>query len=281
MTLLSSELVTVVVVRARDCPVVSTHYPNPPHPPWPKTTSFLLPMSTLKQPPHDMPPSLSRLERGAPPPRSKSCVSCIKAKRRCDRELPRCARCANRQLACDYPRQATTPRPPDTDDAAGMEAGPALAAQSITEWSPADAWELTEQPQYFGHDPAFSIGLESLDNLDVALALPWADGEAPPALGASDAQPSLQLLNPPSFDVDAVTERMEHHLGYAIDQIKHAPRIMLLESRTPWCHFSLYSRAMPRAMQGEYQAHTGCREGPSLPSPEEIYATLETTRGHC
>lgn len=227
-----------------------------------------------------MPPSLSRLERGAPPPRSKSCVSCIKAKRRCDRGLPRCARCANRQLACDYPRAATT-RTPDTDGTAGTEADPTLGAPCTTEWSPATAWEPAGQPHYFGHDPAFSIRLESLDNLDAALGLPWADEEAPPPLGASEAYPSPQLLNPPSFDVDAVAERMEHHLGYAIDQIRHAPRTMLLESRTPWCHVSLYSRAMPLAMQGEYQAYTGYGEGPSLPPLEDIYATLETTREHC
>lgn len=99
--------------------------------------------------------------------------------------------------------------------------------------------------------------------------------------GANEAHPSPQLLNPPSFDVDAVAERMEHHLGYAIDQIRHTPRTMLLESRTPWCHVSLYSRAMPLAMQGEYHAYTGYGEGPSLPPLEDIYATLETTREHC
>jgi Fungal Zn(2)-Cys(6) binuclear cluster domain len=34
--------------------------------------------------------------------RQKSCHNCVKAKRRCDLAFPRCSRCVQKQLSCDY-----------------------------------------------------------------------------------------------------------------------------------------------------------------------------------
>ncbi|KAK0508713.1 hypothetical protein JMJ35_008989 [Cladonia borealis] len=36
------------------------------------------------------------------PPRRKSCLNCVKGKRRCDAAVPDCQRCASKGLACDY-----------------------------------------------------------------------------------------------------------------------------------------------------------------------------------
>ena len=36
------------------------------------------------------------------PPRRKSCLNCVKGKRRCDAAVPHCQRCASKGLACDY-----------------------------------------------------------------------------------------------------------------------------------------------------------------------------------
>ena len=36
------------------------------------------------------------------PPRRKSCLNCVKGKRRCDAAVPQCQRCASKGLACDY-----------------------------------------------------------------------------------------------------------------------------------------------------------------------------------
>lgn len=135
-----------------------------------------------------------------------------------------------------------------------METDQPLGTLCITQCPPSSVWELAEQPQCFGHDPLFGIAMESLDNWDVALDLPWADHDAHAPLGTSEARPSLQLLHLQSFDFEAVAAKMDRHFEYAIGQIKHAPRTMLLETRTPGCHVSLYARAMPRAMQGEHYA---------------------------
>lgn len=50
-----------------------------------------------------MSPPLSRLEREDPPPRRKSCLACVKSKRRCDQRFPACLRCAQRRISCNYP----------------------------------------------------------------------------------------------------------------------------------------------------------------------------------
>ncbi len=36
------------------------------------------------------------------PPRRKSCLNCVKGKRRCDAVVPQCQRCASKGLVCDY-----------------------------------------------------------------------------------------------------------------------------------------------------------------------------------
>ena len=36
------------------------------------------------------------------PPRRKSCLNCVKGKRKCDAAVPHCQRCASKGLACDY-----------------------------------------------------------------------------------------------------------------------------------------------------------------------------------
>lgn len=59
-----------------------------------------------------MSPPLSRLERGDPPPRRKSCLACVKSKRRCDQRFPACLRCAQRKISCDYPSQTARTRSP-------------------------------------------------------------------------------------------------------------------------------------------------------------------------
>ena len=35
-------------------------------------------------------------------PRRKSCLNCVKGKRRCDATVPQCQRCASRGLVCEY-----------------------------------------------------------------------------------------------------------------------------------------------------------------------------------
>ncbi|KAK0636681.1 hypothetical protein B0T17DRAFT_87297 [Bombardia bombarda] len=68
--------------------------------------------------------SLSVMERANPPPRRKSCASCIKAKRRCTLETPACQRCIQRKMDCRYLSGTNSkrrpPPPPCPPAAAGV-----------------------------------------------------------------------------------------------------------------------------------------------------------------
>lgn len=52
------------------------------------------------------------------------------------------------------------------------------------------------------------------------------------------------------YDVEWISSKMNNNLAYAIEMIKSAPSIMLLELQTPWSHKSLYKDELPRVMQG-------------------------------
>jgi hypothetical protein len=42
-------------------------------------------------------------------------------------------------------------------------------------------------------------------------------------------------------------------LQFALDEIKGAPALMIMETQTPWCHPLLYKDGMPKSMRGERQ----------------------------
>lgn len=68
---------------------------------------------------------------------------------------------------------------------------------------------------------------------------------------ASGAPPALPATPSRSFNLDAISAELDANLSYAVAEIKSAPRSMLLELQTPWCHACLYKEEMPRVMQGQ------------------------------
>ncbi|KOS20564.1 Peroxisome proliferation transcriptional regulator [Escovopsis weberi] len=62
--------------------------------------------------------------------RQKSCNTCVRGKRRCDKQTPRCGRCAAKNLDCTYrrPRQRQAAAPAATAAAAADTAGTAATA---------------------------------------------------------------------------------------------------------------------------------------------------------
>lgn len=85
--------------------------------------------------------------------------------------------------------------------------------------------------------PIYDDTLDLLDTLDIL-----------------QQQPST--LVPPSTRVfDAVPEIIANRLQWSIDEIRKAPKSMVLENQTPWCHPMVYKDEMPRSMQ---DAHACC-----------------------
>ena len=104
--------------------------------------------------------------------------------------------------------------------------------------------------------------------LDTLLDIPEIGAEDPLAeqfllplnfdpTGMLEVSPPLKAsvaLFPPPFDgVDAkalFSWAVRTRLQYAIDKIASAPRQMVEEIQTPWCHRHLYGEEMPRSVQG-------------------------------
>lgn len=198
--------------------------------------------------------SFASIERGNPPPRRKSCLACIKARRRCDQASPACQRCAQRNIDCQYPQGARSKRGP------GLVPSPAPASPSAhmsgAEQQIESLSDLVVTPQV------------SFDMLDTILEPPedFLSNLFPTFLECADATPSLDasraLINPAllvtaqqalersRFVTDSQANKaITSRLQYAIDKISAAPRQMVLENQMPWCHAHLYDDGMPRSMQ--------------------------------
>ncbi len=65
-------------------------------------------------------------------------------------------------------------------------------------------------------------------------------------------RPPQMLFPPRSQEFRTIATIITTRLQYALDQIKDAPRRMIVENQTPWCHPSLYRDSMPRSMQDAY-----------------------------
>ncbi|KAK9234604.1 hypothetical protein V1525DRAFT_435460 [Lipomyces kononenkoae] len=195
--------------------------------------------------------SLSAVERGNPPPRRKSCLQCIKSKRRCDLGIPTCTRCRQRLIECSYPsrsdRNATII---PFQDQRACKGGPVLSEPAVE-----------NLPQLQGRGSSVystqSIFAVNCDSLPCVLQGPenGLGYVTPPTFAVRDTSLDIVQQTPdvlvPSrrrafeFTFAAISSRLQ----YSIEQILATPRKMVLENQTAWCHPRLYIDVMPRSMQ--------------------------------
>ncbi|KAH8705881.1 hypothetical protein BGW36DRAFT_393360 [Talaromyces proteolyticus] len=152
-------------------------------------------------------------ERDGGIPRRKSCMACAKAKRRCDLALPTCSRCSTRQLNCHYP--------------------------------------------FLNHGHASSGNRSPLDlhSFDGLVSMPMTQQHQqhplpPPPRFDIYGVDDITLLVPPTFP--PLPPDVMSRIGFALTQLLDAPRIMVLENQTAWCHPLLYRNGMPQSMQDAY-----------------------------
>ncbi|KXH52660.1 hypothetical protein CSAL01_13088 [Colletotrichum salicis] len=208
--------------------------------------------------------SNSFFERANPPPRRKTCIACIKAKRRCDHGQPACLRCSRRNIACDYfappatsrskgnagdhvlrtqksrrpqhPSSPTQVPAPLLDDGAGSDA-------SLIPWSqnpdllPLDMGDL--------EDVNFDLAFDELITTDAFFERPLIA----PCLTPRPDEMLVPSYDAPSGSLEAL---VASRLQYSLDEIKKVPTTVVMENQAPWSHPYLYRAHMPRDMQGEH-----------------------------
>ncbi|KAH8899755.1 hypothetical protein GQ53DRAFT_675852 [Thozetella sp. PMI_491] len=207
--------------------------------------------------------SLSAVERNNPPPRRKSCLACIKAKRRCDLGSPACLRCRQRKMDCTYP-PGTTPRraqvappashptPPDSDLDVALDLN--LPSSHSCQDYPVpvvDPMSLTLDPSMGMLNDILEVPGGSHESLLDTLLRPYAfDFVAP-----MDLSPPLKTsISPPLSDSPTESKLrwdwiVKTRLRYSIDTIAAAPRQMVEKGQMPWCHRHLYTEDAPRSIQ--------------------------------
>lgn len=233
-----------------------------------------------------------------PPPRKKSCLACIKAKRRCDQRLPACLRCTQRRTTCVYPhpqaaRTLRNPRgQPEQEPRPGEDVSLAQSSHEddITDtltlgydfgfsadgstFGPQLCWPVSHSHRLSQHDEDFRVHmverpLSSPTLPEWSLMVPLDYGSSfgdvsrqslfpVPSQTPSTAMTSTQLAPTSSdtaltgyFNMEIISAELDCKLAYAVDKIKSAPKAMLAELQTPWCHPSLYKDGMPPVMQGQ------------------------------
>ncbi|KAH6887066.1 hypothetical protein B0T10DRAFT_575566 [Thelonectria olida] len=224
-------------------------------------------------------------ERNQAPPRRKSCLGCVRAKRRCDLGQPACQRCAQQNRQCRYHYSDEPRRLGRRSAGQSARQGPlsqALQGRNVSQLGS----DMTVPLQIEGvfnfsqHD-----GLDDLLNIDTE---PFLDPSSF-VFGCSDVDntgvfepdrtvsATLNLIPPPPKQPSSWPETMSRTMvalrfQYAMDEIIRAPFRMAHENATPWCHPQVYSDDMPRSMQ-DAQA---CCALYSAKNPRNSSAVLRT-----
>lgn len=123
---------------------------------------------------------------------------------------------------------------PDDNEEIHLIEGTALGPGTTLEWP--SAVSLCDAPL--------------LEDISCGAESPWHSIAAD--MAHIEAAPALQVIPIERFNVEAISAELDGNLSYAVEEIKSAPRTMLSELRTPWCHVSLYKDDMPRVMQGQF-----------------------------
>lgn len=173
------------------------------------------------------------------PPRTRSCVPCIQAKRRCDPGLLACQRCTKQKLECRY---LSYPDPTETSSQTGALA---TAQEHII---PAETASLTLSSDDLNLFDGFFLPNGSCDILPTL--------ENPSLAMTGIDQPSLPHPVPATNCSFELPTFVGSRLNYGIGELKMAPSRMVLENQTPWSHPLLFEEKMPASMQGEQKLVT-------------------------
>lgn len=156
------------------------------------------------------------------PPKRMACVACTKAKRKCGKEEPACARCMAKNQDCTYPIRGLML--PPSAVAAEDEGVPSIPAERRWTFSP----------------PSQSIPPQVSTALTVNLARPWFLAQSSWAKRA--------------IDMTGVTSFRRDDLFYFTDEIQKWPRKWTSEASCPFIHCQLYGPDLPECLQDAYTA---------------------------
>lgn len=189
--------------------------------------------------------------------RRKSCSECVKAKRKCDIGQLRCTRCSRQNLTCTYPSHSNLQSTLSGAENLGSYDEPLLPSAAIPDV--VDAGDTTYPFDLEALNIPTTIGSQLLD-LDVSTAITSLTSLSHFTDGSTDGADQMATqrfywsVTPSTFSSANIAPLAMSRIGYAIDQLKLAPRTMVQSNSTPWSHAMVYDEHMPRSLQNAYAA---------------------------
>ncbi|KAH8816511.1 hypothetical protein F5884DRAFT_226148 [Xylogone sp. PMI_703] len=197
------------------------------------------------------------------PPYRRSCLNCVKSKRKCDLATPKCQRCDSRQLDCVYGGGEDETRSPESSESTSNQSN----------WSGAtydEAMHSAGRPAVDLNTASSIIGCNDWTVDDSIMAMPMSldpGVELPPVSGDPSSWSNLTVIN----DIDELidTERIvfgpedeyviagEAHMDrvrFGIDLMKKYPKMFCQQARTSFIHKQLYSEHTPIVIQDALSA---------------------------
>lgn len=186
--------------------------------------------------------------------RQKSCITCARGKRRCDRQTPQCHRCLILGLDCVYKKRNTLEKDDcckKDESCAGTELVPVVSDPETNL-----AWDITEPlPSPFSSDESWSSPLD----LDIYLNI----AQIPPVI-----TPIPTTFYPNIAPVDRWS------LNQLLRHIRTYPSTFARSGTTHFIHHQLYSGSLPDAMQEAFVICTAYISKTSS-NEEMVYRILE------
>ncbi|ETS76544.1 hypothetical protein PFICI_11931 [Pestalotiopsis fici W106-1] len=142
-----------------------------------------------------------------PPSRQKNCHNCVQTKRRCDRRMPHCSRCVERNIPCDYSRTRTAIQA-DRQARRDNANGPASISHPLFSPGPAaemdylgsiDADMVADLMPDYPAEPLLQSPIDATHGIDVLM-----DNQVDLMGGNTPASMSQWLV---AFEDDSITER--------------------------------------------------------------------------
>lgn len=197
-------------------------------------------------------------EGACPPPRQKSCTTCIKAKRRCSLDKPTCDRCSQRHITCQYIAESSKERHVIKTKRRSKWLAPRLEGSS-TKKLDRPASPTVDKLASCGSLSARNTGTYHAEDFIANMGngrLPRSDKLSPFMSDWSRSNLEMMIRNPAAGELSRpleyryVSQLISTRVQYIMDTLQDAPRSMVVENQTPWCHSLLYRSRMPRSIQG-------------------------------
>jgi Fungal Zn(2)-Cys(6) binuclear cluster domain len=193
------------------------------------------------------------------PPRRRSCLACVKAKRRCDVALPKCQRCTTKDFPCDYAGVVGSSNSPmastnrDAGNTASLESPwPTSSNMELVEDAMAPILEQDQHFAQFSNIP-WSTTDSDTQHLDLPIDMISVDHITWPT-NLRDAEVeeysnATQLTSEPGTEYITTGAIYHERVRFASQQFQTYPEMFYKRGQAPFIHRQMYNQQTPQVIQ--------------------------------